>query len=89
MPGHAAMPLLHPCVTKEEHTLFLLRRFILPAALLICLVLAAALFVLAAAPEETPLFSDFSLCLSRACLGKMIHFICKWRKQWRFLTKGA
>jgi hypothetical protein len=23
---------------------------------------------------------EFSLCLSRACLGKMIHFVYKWRK---------
>jgi hypothetical protein len=25
-------------------------------------------------------FLEFPLCLSRACLGKMIVFICKWRK---------
>jgi hypothetical protein len=25
-------------------------------------------------------FFEFSLCLSRACLGKTIHFIYKWRK---------
>jgi hypothetical protein len=29
-------------------------------------------------------FFEFSLCLSRACLGKTIHFIYKWRKKWRF-----
>jgi hypothetical protein len=27
---------------------------------------------------ETPSFFEFSLCLSRACLGKMIIFIYKW-----------
>eukprot|EP01046_Picozoa_sp_COSAG06_P008785 COSAG06_NODE_449_length_15623_cov_50.097204_3_plen_171_part_00 len=27
------------------------------------------------------LFFEFSLCLSRACLGKMFVFICKWRKK--------
>ena len=26
---------------------------------------------------ETPLFFEFSLCLSRACLGKMMHFMYK------------
>jgi hypothetical protein len=37
---------------------------------------------------ETPLFFEISLCLSRACLGKMMHFIYKWhRKKWNaFLT---
>ena len=30
------------------------------------------------------IFFEFSLCLSRACLGKMTHFIYKWRKKWRF-----
>jgi len=29
---------------------------------------------------KTPLFFEFSLCLSRACLGKIMHFIYKWRK---------
>eukprot|EP01046_Picozoa_sp_COSAG06_P037655 COSAG06_NODE_4273_length_4410_cov_5.289754_6_plen_101_part_00 len=29
-------------------------------------------------------FFEFSLCLSRACLGKMIVFIYKWRKKWAF-----
>jgi hypothetical protein len=29
---------------------------------------------------------EFSLCLSRACLGKIMHFIYKWRKKCRFLT---
>jgi hypothetical protein len=37
-------------------------------------------------PKETPLFFEFSLCLSRACLGKMMHFMYKWRKKWRFFT---
>jgi hypothetical protein len=32
------------------------------------------------------LFFEFSLCLSRACLGKMIIFSIKWRKKWRFRT---
>jgi hypothetical protein len=31
-------------------------------------------------------FECFSLCLSRACLGKMIIFIYKWRKKTRCLT---
>jgi hypothetical protein len=34
--------------------------------------------------RKTPLFFEFPLCLSRACLGKMIVFIHKWRKKWRF-----
>lgn len=28
-----------------------------------------------------PFFFEFSLCLSRACLGKLMHFIYKWRKK--------
>ena len=28
--------------------------------------------------------NEFSLCLSRACLGKKMTFICKWRKKWHF-----
>ena len=36
--------------------------------------------------RKTPLFSQLSLCLSRACLGKMIVFIYKRRKKWRFRT---
>jgi hypothetical protein len=39
-------------------------------------------------PKEThhSLF-EVSLCLSRACLGKKMHFIYKWhRKKWRFPT---
>ena len=32
------------------------------------------------------LFFEFSLCLSRACLGKMMHFIYKWRKNGVFRT---
>ena len=35
-------------------------------------------------PGETPLFFEFSLCLSRACLGKMIIFSIKWRKKVAF-----
>jgi hypothetical protein len=31
-------------------------------------------------------FFEFSLCLSRACLGKIMHFIYKWRKKCRFLA---
>ena len=33
---------------------------------------------------ETPLVFEFSVCLSRACLGKIMHLIYKWRKKWRF-----
>jgi hypothetical protein len=36
--------------------------------------------------RKTPLFFEFSLCLSRACLGKMFVFIYKWRKKWRFVA---
>ena len=32
------------------------------------------------APMGNVIFFEFSLCLSRACLGKMIVFIYKWRK---------
>jgi hypothetical protein len=35
--------------------------------------------------EETPLFFEFSLCLSRACLGKLTHNEYKWRKKVAFL----
>jgi hypothetical protein len=31
--------------------------------------------------RKTPLFNEYSLCLSRACLGKMLVFIFKLRKQ--------
>ena len=34
--------------------------------------------------QKTPFFFEFSPCLSRACLGKKIAFIYKWRKKWRF-----
>jgi hypothetical protein len=34
--------------------------------------------------RKTPLFFEFSLCLSRACLGKMFVLMYKWRKKWRF-----
>jgi hypothetical protein len=34
--------------------------------------------------RKTPLLFEFSLCLSRACLGKKIVFIYNWRKEWRF-----
>ena len=47
----------------------------------------AALHATAALTEalhKTPLFFEFSLCLSRACLGKKMHFIYKWLKKWRF-----
>ena len=27
-------------------------------------------------------FLEFSLCSSRACVGKMMHFIYKWRQKW-------
>jgi len=32
-------------------------------------------------PEKTVSVCEFSLCLSRACLGKKITFINKWRKR--------
>jgi hypothetical protein len=38
--------------------------------------------------RKTPLFFEFSLCLSRACLGKMFVYIYKWRKKWRFLHRA-
>ena len=37
---------------------------------------------------ENGTFFEFSLCLSRACLGKIMHFIYKWRKKCRFLTNN-
>jgi hypothetical protein len=36
--------------------------------------------------RENGTFFEFSLCLSRACLGKIIHFIYKWLKKCRLLT---
>ena len=36
---------------------------------------------------KTFLFFEFSLCLSRACLGKKIVFIYKWLKKYVFLTR--
>ena len=39
--------------------------------------------------RQTPLFSQLFLCLSRACLGKLMHFLMyKWRKKWRFAHQG-
>jgi hypothetical protein len=54
-------------------------------------VLCKRLAGIAARPlRKTPLFSQLSLCLSRACLGKMIVVIYKWLKKWRvFLTDVA
>ena len=40
-------------------------------------------------PGKTALFFEFSLCLSRACLGKIMHFIYKWLKKCRFLASHA
>ena len=31
-------------------------------------------------------FFEFSVCLFRACLGKLMHVAYKWRKKWRFFT---
>jgi hypothetical protein len=39
--------------------------------------------------RENGLFFEFSLCLSRACLGKMMHFIYKWQKKPVFLPATA
>jgi hypothetical protein len=36
-------------------------------------------------PSTKRAFFEFSLCLSRACLGKMMHFIYKWLKKPVFL----
>jgi hypothetical protein len=36
--------------------------------------------------RENGTFFEFSLCSSRACLGKMLIFIYKWLKKCRFLT---
>jgi hypothetical protein len=36
--------------------------------------------------RENGTFFEFSLCSSRACLGKIMHFIYKWLKKCRFLT---
>jgi hypothetical protein len=38
--------------------------------------------------EKTASFFEFSLCLSRACLGKMIVFIYKWLKNAGFRREG-
>jgi len=34
-------------------------------------------------------FFECSLCLFRACLGKMIVYIYKWRKKWRFSHRNG
>jgi hypothetical protein len=34
--------------------------------------------------EKNATLFEFSLCLSRACLGKMTHFVYKWHKKCRF-----
>eukprot|EP01046_Picozoa_sp_COSAG06_P037656 COSAG06_NODE_4273_length_4410_cov_5.289754_7_plen_54_part_00 len=39
--------------------------------------------------RENGTFFEFSLCLSRACLGKIMHFIYKWLKKCRFLAEPA
>eukprot|EP01046_Picozoa_sp_COSAG06_P009441 COSAG06_NODE_494_length_15057_cov_7.707782_8_plen_66_part_00 len=36
--------------------------------------------------RENGTFFEFSLCLSRACLGKIMHGIHKWLKKCRFLA---
>eukprot|EP01046_Picozoa_sp_COSAG06_P009619 COSAG06_NODE_504_length_14946_cov_34.563750_12_plen_161_part_00 len=38
--------------------------------------------------RENGTFFEFSLCLSRACLGKIMHFIYKWLKKCRFLASA-
>jgi hypothetical protein len=38
-------------------------------------------------PKETTQVFEFSLCLSRACLGKTIVFMYKWRKIYAFLYR--
>ena len=40
----------------------------------------------AAALHKTPLFLSFHVCLSRACLGKMIAFMYKWLQKGRFFA---
>jgi hypothetical protein len=40
-------------------------------------------------PCEKRPFLEFFLCLSRACLGKMIVFIYKWREKYVFLTRRS
>jgi hypothetical protein len=41
-------------------------------------------------PKETRhSFFELSLCLSRACLGKMMHFILKRAQKWRFFTSHS
>ena len=39
-------------------------------------------------PSETRFLGVFSLCLSRACLGKLIAFSIKWRKRCGFPAPG-
>ena len=39
--------------------------------------------------QRKVVFFEFSLCLSRACLGKIMHFIYKWLKKCRFLACGV
>ena len=39
--------------------------------------------------RENGTFFEFPLCLSRACLGKIMHFRYKWRKKCRFLTMSG
>jgi hypothetical protein len=36
--------------------------------------------------EQTASLYEFPLCLSRACLGKIMHFTYKWLKKCRFLA---
>jgi hypothetical protein len=43
----------------------------------------------APAPRMHPSFFEFSLCLSRACLGKMIVFIYKWLQKAVFCTGNS
>jgi hypothetical protein len=39
--------------------------------------------------EKTPFYFEFSLCLSRACLGKIIVFAYKWLKNGVFVPVGT
>ena len=50
---------------------------------------AAAARRLAYLQKTRLLIFEFSLCLSRACLGKMIIFSIKWHKKTRFLADVA
>jgi len=74
---HVPRAALHHVIGCDRHDEVVVKR----AAIAACLGPGAVACLM-----NSDTFLEFSLCLSRACLGKIMHFIYKWRKKCRFLT---